>query len=118
MQDGTQFGNFFTRGPGFKDLLVASPRGILVSKNFGSNFGAPILWSTYVPANADLRTLQVADLNGDGLDDLVIRDLALGQLLVFTARSARFRRQLLRPGTTLDDVRRNDQPDRLERSGQ
>ena len=29
----------------------------------------------------------MADLNGDGLDDLVIRDLALGQLLVFTARS-------------------------------
>ena len=26
LQDGTQFGNFFTRGPGFKDLLVASPR--------------------------------------------------------------------------------------------
>jgi peptidoglycan/xylan/chitin deacetylase (PgdA/CDA1 family) len=90
LQDGARFGNFFGRGPGPKDLLVATPRGVLVSKNFSDNFGEPMLWSSYVAAPADLPTLQAADLNGDGLDDLVIRDLALGQLLVFTTHAGGF----------------------------
>ena len=90
LQDGARFGHFYGRAPGPKDLLVAAPRGIMVSKSFGNNFGEPLLWSSYVAAAADLPTLQVADLNGDGLDDLVIRDFSLGQLLVFTASGSGF----------------------------
>jgi hypothetical protein len=90
VQDGARFGNFFGRAPGPKDLLVATPGGVLVSKNFSDNFGEPILWSPYVAAPADLPTLQAADLNGDGLDDLVIRDLKLGQLLVFATHGGGF----------------------------
>jgi peptidoglycan/xylan/chitin deacetylase (PgdA/CDA1 family) len=90
LEEGTRFGNFFARGPGAKDLLVATPRGILVSKSFGNNIGDPTLASSYLATSADLPTLQVADLNDDGLDDLVIRDLGLGQLLVFTASGSGF----------------------------
>jgi peptidoglycan/xylan/chitin deacetylase (PgdA/CDA1 family) len=90
LQDGVRFGNFFERGPGPKDLLVATASGVYVAKNYGANFGQPMLWSSYVAAPADLVTLQARDLNGDGLDDVLIRDSALGQMLVFTVASSGF----------------------------
>src|SRR5260370_9210621 len=70
----------------------------MVSKSFGNNFGEPMLWSSYVAAAADLPTLQVTDLNGDGLDNLVIRDFSLGQLLVFTASGSGFGASSFNPG--------------------
>jgi hypothetical protein len=87
VQGGLRFGNFFQRGPGPKDLMVAGPRGIMLARNFARNFGEPELWSTYAPATGDLPTVQARDLNGDGFDDVVIRDLTLGQVLVFTTRN-------------------------------
>jgi hypothetical protein len=87
VQDGLRFGNFYARAPGPKDLLVAGPRGIFVARNFSRNFGAPQLWSTYAATAADLPGLRARDLNGDGFDDVVIRDLALGQFLVLTTHN-------------------------------
>jgi peptidoglycan/xylan/chitin deacetylase (PgdA/CDA1 family) len=87
LQDGLRFGNFYARGPGAKDLLVAGPRGILVARNFSRNFAAPELWSSYAAAPADLKTLQTRDLNGDGFDDVVVRDLAHSQVLVLTTHN-------------------------------
>jgi peptidoglycan/xylan/chitin deacetylase (PgdA/CDA1 family) len=90
LQDGIRFGNFFERGPGLKDLLVATPSGIFAAKNYGANFGEPILWSSYAAAPGDLATLQTRDLNGDGFEDLFLRDSTLGQMLVFTTMTTGF----------------------------
>ncbi len=87
VQDGLRFGSFYSRAPGPKDILVAGPRGIVVARNFARNFGEPELWSSYAAVPADLPTLQARDLNGDGFDDVVIRDLSLGQFLVLTTRN-------------------------------
>ncbi|MCU1232296.1 MAG: polysaccharide deacetylase, partial [Candidatus Solibacter sp.] len=64
VQDGLRFGNFTSRAPVAKDILVAGPRGIFVSRNFGQNFGPPQRWSTYVAA--ELSSMQVRDVNNDG----------------------------------------------------
>ena len=39
VQDGLRFGNFYSRAPDPKDLLVAGPRGIFIARNFARNFG-------------------------------------------------------------------------------
>ncbi len=90
LQEGIRFGNFFERASGPKDLVVATPSGIFAAKNYGRDFGEPVMWSTYMAAAVDLCTLQARDLNGDGLDDLLIRDSALGQMLVFPVLSSGF----------------------------
>uniref|UniRef100_Q01NK4 Polysaccharide deacetylase n=1 Tax=Solibacter usitatus (strain Ellin6076) TaxID=234267 RepID=Q01NK4_SOLUE len=87
IRNGLRFGNFYARAPGPKDILVAGPRGIVVARNFARNFGEPELWSTYAPSPLDLVTLQGRDLNGDGFDDVVIRNLALGQFLALTTHN-------------------------------
>ena len=87
LQAGLRFGNFYARSPGPKDILVAGPRGVVVARNFARNFGEPELWSTYAATPLDLVTLQARDLNGDGFDDVVIRDLALGQVLALTTHN-------------------------------
>ncbi len=87
VQEGLRFGHFIKRGLFAKDLLMASARGILVARNFLDSFGVPQLWSDYAASPAALATLQVRDLNGDGFDNVVVRDLALGQVLVLTTRT-------------------------------
>ena len=88
--DGVRFGTFYDACSKGKDLFVATPKGFAVAKNYAGGFGAPLLWSGYVPTTAGLATLQVRDLDGDRLDDVIVRDETLGKFLVFTVKSTGF----------------------------
>ena len=77
-----RFGRFYANSPG-KDLLVAFDKQskAVLFNNYGAGFGVLFARQIAIPATADLATMRLGDLNGDGLDDLVVRDPVNGQLL-------------------------------------
>ena len=85
------FGKFYAKSKG-QDLLIGfgaqAPAALYY--NCGSGFGALFQRQVAWPATADLSTLSTADLNGDGLDDLVVRDPVNAQILAALNSSSGF----------------------------
>jgi peptidoglycan/xylan/chitin deacetylase (PgdA/CDA1 family) len=80
-----RFGHFFSNS-GPKDLLFAADGSYYAAKNvsgtYGFGFRNPAAWNSGLPATIDPQTISVMDLDGDGFDDVVVRDPASGQFIV------------------------------------